>query len=267
MRLSRVSIVVLICAQVLSPVANAIGAEPATSGPGPSPLRIGSPGAVNFNLAFIDSATGDLRGVGADLARALAGQMGLALEPIVYVNTPAVLAAANEDAWDVSVQPAEQARAAGVLYAGSYLLVQQTYLVAEDSPFETVEDLDQPGVRIIANRNAPADSQLTRLLENAELIRSDAVGTAAAGPLFAGEAEAYAFNREGLLTLAEQRPGFRVLVDDFAVTELGIALPRGNESLARTVRQFLEDAKASGLVQRAVDANGVRGVRVADPGQ
>ena len=59
---------------------------------------------------------------------------------------------ADEGTWEVSVQPQEQAQAAGALYAGTYMVVEQTYLVPEDSPFQRVADLDGPGVRIVVNR-------------------------------------------------------------------------------------------------------------------
>jgi len=228
---------------------------------------LGVASAVNLNTAFQDAATGEIHGVGADLVAAFAAETGRALQPVLYPTTPAILAGLGEDAWDMSVQPLEQAQAADVGYAGSYMVVEQTLLVPEASLFQRAAELDLPGVRIVVNRGTPADAQLTRLLQHAELIRSDAPGTGAGEPLFAGEVDAYAFNREGLLGLAEQRPGYRVVEDNFAVTELGIVVPSGQTGLREELHQFLEQAKGSGLVQQVIDANGVRGVQVAAPGQ
>jgi len=222
---------------------------------------------VNLNTAFQDAETGEIRGIGADLVAAFAAQTGRTVDPILYVTTPAILAAVNEGTWEVSVQPQEQAQAAGARYAGTYMVVEQTYLVPEDSSFQRVADLDGPGVRIVVNRATPAEVQLTRLLGQAELVRSDAPGIGAAEPLWDGEVHAYAFNREALLGLAEQRPGYRVMEDNFAVTELGIAVPPGQEALQEELRAFIERAKASGLVQETIEANGVRGVQVAALGQ
>ena len=100
----------------------------------------------------------------------------------------------------------------------------QTFLIPENSPFHRAAEIDRPGVRIVVNRATPADAQLTRLVQEAELIRSDVPGTGAAELLFAGEADAYGFNREALLGLMEQRSSYRVVEDNFAVTELGTAL-------------------------------------------
>lgn len=265
MRQSRLLLVAAF-AVVISSTGIVLGGAPASEDP-PTQLRWGVIGAVNFNIAFVDPATGEIRGVGADLIRAFAAQVGASLDPVVYPTNQAILAALNEDAWDIYAEAGGAARAAGALYAGSYMLVEQTYLVAEDSPFTSTADLDRPGVRIVVNRGAPGDLQLTGLLRQAELVRSDAPGIQASESLFAGEVDAYAFNRQELLRLVEQRPGFRVLEDSFAVTDLGIALSPGHETLLAQVREFLEDAKASGLVQEAIEANGVRGVRVAEPGQ
>ncbi|HEY3115429.1 MAG TPA: transporter substrate-binding domain-containing protein [Chloroflexota bacterium] len=239
----------------------------ASAGPGPRPLVLGVATSVNLNTAFADASTGELRGVGAELVKAFAAELGTDIEQVRYTTTPAIMADVNSGAWEISVQPGDQARAGGALYGGTYMLVQQTLLVPTDSSARTMADLDQPGVRIVVNVGTPADAELSRLLQHAELIRNDAPGTGSAAPLFAGEVDAYAFNREALLGLAEQRAGYRVLDDDFAVTELGIAVAPGQQQLLGHLQTFLDDAKRSGLVARAIQTNGVRGVEVASPGQ
>ena len=79
--------------------------------------------------------------------------------------------------------------------------------------------------------------------------------------------QAYAQNRYLLLGLAEKLPGSRVLEDSFAVAELAIALPKGRPAALAYVSEFIEQAKRAGVVGRAIDAAGLRGVKVAPAAQ
>jgi polar amino acid transport system substrate-binding protein len=44
-----------------------------------------------------------------------------------------------------------------------------------------------------------------------------------------------------------------------------LGIPRGRDAAAEYLHNFIEDVKASGLVSRAIDKAGVRGVSVAPP--
>jgi polar amino acid transport system substrate-binding protein len=45
-----------------------------------------------------------------------------------------------------------------------------------------------------------------------------------------------------------------------------MAVPKGQAARLAFITEFVENAKTSGLVQRAIDSAGVRGVQVAPPG-
>jgi polar amino acid transport system substrate-binding protein len=62
---------------------------------------------------------------------------------------------------------------------------------------------------------------------------------------------------------AERLPGSRILEGQFTAVQQAIGTPRSREAGARYLRGFVEDAKASGLVAKAIEENGVRGVSVA----
>ena len=53
-------------------------------------------------IATKDPATGELRGTGIDLGRALAARMGVRLEPVEYPSPPKTLEGLNTGAWDVA---------------------------------------------------------------------------------------------------------------------------------------------------------------------
>jgi polar amino acid transport system substrate-binding protein len=60
-----------------------------------------------------------------------------------------------------------------------------------------------------------------------------------------------------------QLPGSRVLTDRFGVNAVAIAVPKGEARRPAFIREFVEEAKASGMVQRAIESAGLRGVQVA----
>ena len=66
-----------------------------------------------------------------------------------------------------------------------------------------------------------------------------------------------------LLGLADTLPGARVLEDRFSAAEMCIVLPRGRPAALDYVGIFVEQAKASGAVGRAIEQAGLRGVSVA----
>jgi polar amino acid transport system substrate-binding protein len=57
-----------------------------------------------------------------------------------------------------------------------------------------------------------------------------------------------------------------VLADRFHTTSGAIAVPKGQAGWLAYISEFTEEAKASGLVQKAIDRVGVRGVQVAPAG-
>jgi polar amino acid transport system substrate-binding protein len=57
-----------------------------------------------------------------------------------------------------------------------------------------------------------------------------------------------------------------VLEDRFHAIFSALVVPKGQAGRLAYVSGFIEDAKASGLVQQAIERAGLRGVQVAPPG-
>ena len=81
-----------------------------------------------------------------------------------------------------------------------------------------------------------------------------------------GKADAYASPRPPILEYATQLPGSRVLDDRYGANIQAIAMPKGQAARVAYVSEFVEAAKASGLVQRAIDSVSGRGIAVAPAG-
>jgi polar amino acid transport system substrate-binding protein len=80
-----------------------------------------------------------------------------------------------------------------------------------------------------------------------------------------GKVEAIAFGREALEGLLPKLPGARLLDGHFHATGAAVAVPKERPAALAYVTAFIEEAKASGLVRKALDENGITGP-VAPPG-
>ena len=213
---------------------------------------------------LVNRGSGQLRGVAVDIAHELQRQTGLRLEFVRYDRTPKLLAELQSDACDIAFVSLEVARAARMATTPSYMEIDLTYLVPSRSRFQSVADIDSPGVRVVVQEHNTTDLFLSTRLMQAVLFRvSDEPG--ALRLLKAGAAEAYASNREQLFTAAESDSGYRVLPDRFSTISHVVAVPSRRLAAAAYLRAFMEELKASGFVERAIRNSGVRGAAVAPP--
>ena len=227
-------------------------------------LRVGV-GLGSLTTAMRDSATGEVKGPALEFGRALAARIGIQFVTVEYPRPGAVIDGLRANAWDVTVLIVDPVRAEQVDFSNPFLQSDLTYLVAAGSTIQSVADADQAGIRIGAARNDTSDLQLTRALKRAELVRTDSIA-AALELLRAGGVNAIALNRPRLIALSATLPGSRVLSDGFADFYSAVAVPKGHDGWLAYINEFIEDAKASGLVNRMIEKLAMQGVRVAPLG-
>jgi polar amino acid transport system substrate-binding protein len=227
-------------------------------------VRVGL-GVVAPHWAVKDPATGELRGVAVDIARAFAARLEVELLSVEYPSPPRVLDGLKDGAWDVGFLGIDPSRATVVDFSPPYLQIDATYLVPAGSSIRNVTDADQPGVRIAVTSKSVEEIVLSGTLRRAELRGVDTV-SAGFELLRAGNAEVLAAPRPALVPFSTRLPDSRVLEDRFHSTFAGMAVPKGQAARLAYISEFVEEAKASGLVQRAIERAGVRGVQVAPAG-
>jgi polar amino acid transport system substrate-binding protein len=224
-------------------------------------LRVALQQANPLNV-IQDAASGEMMGVGLDLGQELARRIEAPFEPVLYPSIGALLDGGKAGEWDVGFFGFSPARAEEWDFTALHVEVEFGYLVPTGSGIATMADVDQPGVRIAVQENSGPDVFLTRTLEHAELVRA-ASNPAALDAVKAGEADAMGSIKPVLFELASGLPGSRVLDDRPGIDPHAMALPQGRELGVAYARQFIEDAKAEGLVQAAIERAGVGGVVVA----
>jgi polar amino acid transport system substrate-binding protein len=219
----------------------------------------------NFLLVSGREPDGTPTGVSPDMARELAGRLGVPVELRSY-DSPGVLADdAGADAWDVGNIGAEPARAEAIAFSAAYCEIECTYLVAPRSPITSIDEVDQPGVRIASAPRAAYDLWLERNLRDAELVRPSSLDGSFA--LFVEQGlDALAGLRPGLLDLAKKLPGSRVLDGQFSSVRQAMGTPRDRDQAGFTyLCEFVEEMKRSGFVADRIAAHGVVGLSVAPP--
>ncbi len=210
-------------------------------------------------------AAGELKGTTVELGRALGAAAGVPVRAIEYTAIPKLMEDAATGAWDVAVVAIDPARRALVEFAPPHLAADGflTILVPGGSPARTMADFDKPGMRVAAVKNAAPLMILERTLKEAKVVAADNENQAF-GLMRDGQADGYAQNRFMLRARAQTLPGSRLLDDAFSGLSLAFALPKGRPAASRYVAKWVEEAKASGAVQRAIDAAGLQGeVKVA----
>jgi len=216
----------------------------------------------NFILARKDAATGQTRGVAIDLTRELAKRLGVPVEIVAYDSVAAMVDAAKTGSWDIAFLGIDPARAGEIGFTAAYLQIEATYLVPAGSDLRTVADVDRDGVRVAAPARANYELFLSRNLKRAQLVRA-ATADAAFELLASGRVEALAGLRQALIGLTDKLPGSRMVDGQFMAVQQAVGVPQGRDAGLVYLRGFVEEAKASGLVGRAIAETGARGVSVA----
>jgi len=220
----------------------------------------------NSLFAVRDPKTGEGSGIAVDLAREFGRRLGVPVELVGYNSGGQLTAGLKAGGWDVAFLAFEQGRTNEISFSAPFAEADATYLVPAGSPLRTAADVDQKGVRIAVSAKGGNDLFLTRTLKNATLVR--APSPAATFKLFvADKLEAYANLKPSLLASADKLPGSRVVEGRYTVIGYSAGVPRGRDAGAKYLGEFIEDAKASGLVARSIEKYGVRGLTVAPPAQ
>ncbi len=190
---------------------------------------------------------GTLTGVTVALARALAEQQGLTLDLVAFEGAGKVVDAAADDIWDVAFLAIDPKRAAEIAFTVPYLTIEGVFVVAASSPFRSVQDIDQHGVRVSVGRGAAYDLHLTRTLEHAELVRVPT--SAEALPHFLSQGlEAGAGIRQPAEEFVARNPGARLIEEPFMEIRQAMAVPIAKAGTLPTVQSFIESAISSGFV-------------------
>jgi polar amino acid transport system substrate-binding protein len=219
-----------------------------------------APAASAF-FATKDS-NGDVQGVTVDLIRDFAGMLKLPLVLQIYDNSGQVTDAVAKGECDLAFMPQDAERAKRVDFGPAYYLIESTYLVPAGSAIKHIDEVNQPGRRIVAISNTTTARSARRTAPKASVEEVSSVDqmTEMARQ---GQGDAFALSHDSFAGLLPKLPGARVLPGNFQQTGIAVAVPKERPAALKIVSELLESAKTSGLVRRALDAAGFKDASVA----
>lgn len=213
-----------------------------------------------------DAKTGEIAGPAAELARELGRRIGMPVDIKPISSPPQVIEEVAAGRADIGFVAFEPSRAGTVEFSQTYTLVRQTFLVIEGSSIRSVADIDRTGQKIAGTTSDSITLYLRRTLKNATLTPVENIPEENKKRLLAGTFDAFGGNRQRLTTWMKEIPGTRVLPDNLFGVPQTIVIPKGNPEALVYVNKFIDEARASGLIQKSIEAAGLIGVDVAPAG-
>ena len=208
-----------------------------------------------------------LGGVADPIARFIGQKLGAAVEPVMYPNPDAYLQSFGKGEWDIAIGPRVLAPADHADSTADLWVISLVYVAAPGKEFPDIASVDKAGVKIGTIRGAPSDRVLTREIKTAEIVRiplSPTIAADAADLLRSGKPDVFGADSGVGYPAAEALPGAKIVPGAFATVRVAAALPKGRSAAAQAaLATFLEEARQTGVVQKAIDAKGLKGVNVA----
>jgi polar amino acid transport system substrate-binding protein len=196
-------------------------------------------------------------GVPVDLGKAMAAQLGLAVEYVAYQNSGEITDAASKGAWDLAFLPRDPAREKEMAFGPTYDVSDATYIVRAGSAVTNYRELDQPGIKVAA-----VDGTTTMRGAVVHLKQARVTGYRSFDEIFVllgkGEVDAFALAREQLDDMAKKLPGTRVLDESFRKTVRAVAVPLDHPLALAFVTKFMTEAPSNGTLRKVYDDNGLK---------
>jgi polar amino acid transport system substrate-binding protein len=214
-------------------------------------------------LARRDAATGQAMGVSVDLATGLAERLGVPVELVVVDAAAKSVEVVRGGQADIGFFAIDPLRGEGIRFSAPYVLIEGAYLVRNASPLTDNAQVDRAGTKVMVGRGSAYDLFLSREIKAATLLRAPTSPTVVA-EFLAQNADVAAGVKQQLEFDAARLGGLRLLPGRFMVIEqaMGLQAGRGVEA-EKLLRDFVEQAKSSGMVALSLARHEIRGAVVA----
>jgi polar amino acid transport system substrate-binding protein len=198
------------------------------------------------------------RGLGYELGRALAEDLGVAFEPVVFPRNLDMLTAVKDGQADFTLTNASSERAREMDFSPTVLDVEKSVWVPPGSALRTLDDLKGKALRIGVPEASATARDLATIYPRAVLVQL-ATFERAMESMRGGQLDGYAANNAVLHELSDQLAGSVVLPGRWGVEHFAIGIPRGRDTGRAYLRSFVARKLADGTVERAALRAGLRG--------
>ena len=214
-------------------------------------------------LANRHPESGEPFGVSIDLARAFAEKLKVELELVVFDAAGKSVQAINEEQADFGFFAVDPLRGEKIAFTAPYVLIEGFYLVRDDSPVKTNDDVDQPHNRVAVGKGSAYDLFLTRELKSAQIVSAPTSPTVVQ-TFLDQNLEVAAGVKQQLEADAKKTSGLRLLDQRFMVIQQAMGTPKSRgQAAASVLHTFVEEMKALGFVADSLARHGIAGASVA----
>lgn len=196
--------------------------------------------AINIaNLALVRvSEDGSYIGPSADVAHKLSQKLSLELEFTPYQSASEIVAAVDQNEWDIAFLANDPSRTHKLAFSKPYLTIETSILVRDTGRFKSIADLNADNVRVSATRGAAYEKALINALPLADL--SFLSTPADSRDYFLGNnLDAIAGVRKSLEALKSEHNHFDILKDNFASIEQCVAVPLNKATDISVIQSIL----------------------------
>jgi len=202
-------------------------------------------------------------GVSVDLAKELAKRLGLQVEYVVFNAAGLSVDAVKQDKADIGFFAIDTLRGEGIVFTAPYVLIEGSYLVKNESPLKSNEEIDRKEHRIAVGKGSAYDLFLTRELKNAQIYRAP-TSPLVVDTFLEKKLEVAAGVKQQLEMDANRIGNLRLLPGNFMVIAQAMGLPKNRSQAAQNyLHAFVEEMKSSGFVARSLARHRIEGAAVA----
>lgn len=216
-------------------------------------------------LAKLDAVTQKPVGVSVDLAAELAKRLGVPVDYVVFDAAGKSVEALSSEKVDIGFFAVDPMRADAIAFTSPYVLIEGSYLVHKNSPLQSNEEVDRAEHSIVVGKGSAYDLFLTREIKLAKLVRSP-TSPSVVDMFVAQKHDVAAGVKQQLELDAKRLPDLRLLPGSFMVIAQAMGVPKKRGADAeKFLRSFVEDMKASGFIQQALERHKIEGASIAPP--
>ncbi len=188
-------------------------------------------------------------GVTVDIAREVGTRLDVPVELVCFDAARKSYEAMTAGRADICFLAIEPAREAEVAFTAPYVLIEGVFVVPQNSPFTTANDIDRPDVRIGVKRGSAYDLFLSRTLQHASVVR----GEEGIDEFRAQGLEVAAGIRQPMTEFVATHPEARLIDGRFMQIQqaVGTTTTRQPETV-QFLRDLVEELKASGFIADAL---------------
>jgi polar amino acid transport system substrate-binding protein len=221
--------------------------------------------AMNSATAVLLKRTPDGQitgGVGLELGKFMAGKLGAVFELVAYPDSNTYTQTFGKGEWDIGFGGRTPLVAEKADFIVDVLLTDFLFIAAPGRQFADTAQVDRPGVKIGVGLNSSSDQFLSKTLKSAELVRL--TGGRSIEALKSGQVDVWAASASNIEQVADRLPGAKIVPGAFTSDRTMVILPKGRSTAAQAkVVQIVNEAKKTGVIRKALEQTGVKGVRAA----